>query len=165
LNRSGNVPKTLKIVFDESIYDEWHEDCTARGSQCKLWAAPVAKVLTFGPSLQHLALELEGIKCFEHIVRALEPCKVGTEQRPWDTVRTFTLGLRKDCNEPPTPSESVYKHLPPSVTYFHLTLQNAWEFVGDDDAWDPQRFVFYSMPLHIPPNFVEKLTTFFISCN
>ncbi|RXW22976.1 hypothetical protein EST38_g2863 [Candolleomyces aberdarensis] len=154
--RSGNVPRTLKFV------SHWHKGCTAEGSQCKRWAVPVAKLLTRGPSLHHLALDLSGIECFRSIVEALESCKVGMEQRPWDSVKKFTLSLQTDCNEPPPPSESIYKLLPPSVTSFHLTLPSAWDITAGE--WELQD-IFFTMPLHVPSSFLETLTTFFISCN
>jgi hypothetical protein len=110
-----------------------------------------------------LSFELNGIKCFENIVKALESCKAGTEQRPWDSVRIFTLNLRKDCNEALPPSESVYKYLPPSVTSFHLTLPTAW-VRNENHEWELQDILF-TVPLHFPSNFLESLTTLFISCN
>ncbi|RXW15785.1 hypothetical protein EST38_g10069 [Candolleomyces aberdarensis] len=72
--------------------------------------------------------------------------------RPWDTVKSLKLSFPREWNEPASPSESIFLHIPSSVTTFHLLLPDY-----SDVSTHPN--------LTISENILTNLTTFTLDCN
>jgi hypothetical protein len=148
LRRAGNCPKRLKVAT--SFCADEAMDCSRLGSECKSRNASLAKLLTDGPTLDHLELFNRGPKCFWNLVEALHLFSAVSKPQtlPWHCLRSLKMNFESEWDEPENEFDSAFLHIPYSVTSLDISLPSASVLVDDT----------FILPLHLPLKVLHQLT-------
>lgn len=117
LSRSGNVPRRI------TIEDPWSK-CACPMSNCRLTSCvALLKLLTDGPSLDHLHIDKMDGQCIQNLLNLLHSSRRHMRIRPWDSLRSLSLNIHYSDSESGQASTKYIDIDPPlSVTSFHLYL-------------------------------------------
>ncbi|KAJ2926626.1 hypothetical protein H1R20_g10464, partial [Candolleomyces eurysporus] len=146
-SRSGVAPNTLQVFGDS------HEGCQGPEG-CEFSNVGLAKLLTDGPQLSHLVFSCTSSQCLRNFIDLMKTMETG-KPRPWDTLKSLKLSFSHEWNEPASPSESIFLHIPSSVTTFHLFVPYYSDVSTHPDV----------LNLPIPENTLTNLTTFTLGCD
>ncbi|KAF6763395.1 hypothetical protein DFP72DRAFT_530263 [Ephemerocybe angulata] len=160
LNRSGTLPKSLKIMALRAHY------CAGGHNECAHLATPaLAKLLVLGPPIAELTLRSSYSSCFVQLIRQVRRMKA-TDNGSWSRIRTLNLALHNNWDEFPVREDatldldedvdtlptSIFQHLP-HITSFHLELPS---MPGGEDE---------GAGLNIPEELLARLTVFSLVCD
>ncbi|KAJ2920027.1 hypothetical protein MD484_g481, partial [Candolleomyces efflorescens] len=149
-SRSGVASKTLYI------YGYSHGPCDSEGPEgCDFANVGLVKLLTEGTQLGHLFLRCASPQCFRNLIDLMKRAVETRKPRPWDTIKSLKFVFTCDWNEPPSLSESIFLHIPSSVTTLHLFLPPYNDLQMSED----------NLNLHIPESILSNLTTFTLECD
>ncbi|KAF6763362.1 hypothetical protein DFP72DRAFT_841462 [Ephemerocybe angulata] len=165
LNRSGALPKRLKILAGEC------EESTTPCHQCKL-SNELARFLAEGPRLEHLALQCSTPLCLKGLLNVVKSHEDRSTAGSWDAIKSLRINFSQEWTErePFNPADTVFLQLPP-VTSLGLRLpplpclhrQSTGTYNPDLNYYEAVSDV--GMALHIPKTTLARLSHLKLHCN
>ncbi|KAF6744999.1 hypothetical protein DFP72DRAFT_1077899 [Ephemerocybe angulata] len=151
--RAGAIPKSLHYEAP-SLPCDCDDSDTLR--ECQATSPLLVHLLSEGPLLQHLKLNISKPGCLRNVMTAIQAYESQNhpEKRPWDSLQSINLvfGAGAQWGEPIDPKETMFSSLPP-VKAFRIQLPAPWSsFTYNDDSRA-------ALP-HSATIFISRLTTF-----
>lgn len=153
LSRSGTLPKSLHLYTSNKEYN-----CRPNACICK--SASMVRLLTEGPTLDHLSIRPRSAGCFTRIIAALQEAPQDAPSRPWDTLRSLELefegGSTMEWEE--SVAETMFLQLPP-VASLSIQLPHQITILDYSDIEAEHE------SLVISPGVLRNLTELSLRCN
>ncbi|KAF6761800.1 hypothetical protein DFP72DRAFT_631016 [Ephemerocybe angulata] len=157
LRRSGTLPKSLELCGGSCLCSNTDE------AGCYLARPTVIQLLTEGPSLHHLYLDMAKYDCFRTLIDSLQSHDPSFMPRPWQSIQSIGLSFSDECHPhlwrvPPTvPSAFIYI---PSITSLELQLPS---FLCAFDAYSYRDSE--SAVIGLPATVLSRLVSFIVQCD
>lgn len=165
--RAGSLPKTLEFRLGRSKHcycDEADlEEISEATMECEFLHPTLIRLLTEGPAIDHILLVVTQTSCFRKLLRAIGAIDPPSDTaRLWDAVRWLEI----DFSDPDEvgwddaldPAQSIFNYLP-QINSFTLCLPLSYAVFEEDST------AARAVPLHVPPNLLQNLTSFTIQCD